>query len=120
MDKTLRELTIKVIKFRDSRNWKQFHTPKDVALSIVLEAAELMEHFQWKNEQEQKDHSVNNKELIGEEISDVLFYLLLLSNDLDIDITDVFKKKLTKSAKKYPVKKAKGNHKKYTELNDNI
>jgi NTP pyrophosphatase (non-canonical NTP hydrolase) len=113
---TLKELSEKVIAFRDARDWKQFHNPKDVALSLVLEAAEVMEHFQWKNSKEMEEHLKNNKGEIAEELADVMYWVLLMAHDFNIDIADAVKKKLEKTDKKYPVEKAKGKHTKYNKL----
>ena len=110
------KLTKKIIAFRDARDWKQFHNPKDSALSLVLEAAEVMEHFQWKNSEEMQKHVVEAKEEIGDELADVLFWVLLMSHDLDIDILKAVDKKMKQNEKKYPVKKAKGKHTKYNKL----
>lgn len=112
----IKSLTKRIIDFRDARDWKQFHNPKDVALSLVLEAGEVMEHFQWKNDKEIKEHLKKEKGEVAEELADVLYWVLLLSHDLDIDILKALKIKLEKNEKKYPVEKAKGNAKKYTEL----
>jgi len=105
-----------VVKFRDERDWKQFHNPKDCAISLSLEAAEVMEHFQWKNKEEVESYVENNSKEIGDELADVLYWVLLMSNDLEIDIADAFLKKLEKNGAKYPVDKSKGKHTKYTEL----
>lgn len=105
-----------VVKFRDERDWKQFHNPKDCAISLSLEAAEVMEHFQWKSKKEVAEYVKSHKAGIGDELADVLYWVLLMSNDLDIDIGDAFLKKLEANGKKYPVDKAKGKHTKYTEL----
>jgi NTP pyrophosphatase (non-canonical NTP hydrolase) len=113
---SLKDLQSKIIKFRDERNWRQFHKPKDLALSLVLEAAEVLEHFQWKDEEEVCDYIKDHKEDIGDEMGDVLAYLFQLADSLDIDLEQAFLLKLEKSAKKYPVEKAKGKHTKYTEL----
>jgi dCTP diphosphatase len=110
------KLTEKIVKFRDARNWKQFHNPKDVALSLTLEAGEFMEHFQWKNEKEIKEYVLKNREAIGDELADVLYWTLLAFYDLGIDPSKALEKKLIKNEKKYPVEKTKGKHKKYTEL----
>lgn len=110
------ELTKRIIAFRDARDWKQFHNPKDVALSLTLEASEVVEHFQWKNGKELEEYISTHKEHIGEELADVLYWVLLMSHDLGIDIVDALNKKLDKNEEKYAVEKAKGNHKKYTEL----
>lgn len=106
----------RIITFRDARDWKQFHNPKDLAISLMLESSEVLEHFQWKNEKEINEHVKNNKDEIAEELADVLNYLIILANDLDIDILSAEEEKVKKNEKKYPTEKAKGNHKKYTEL----
>jgi len=105
-----------IIKIRNDRNWKQFHNPKDLALSLVLEAGEVMEHFQWKDKQEVEKYIIDNKDEIGEEIADVLYWVLLMSHDLNINILEALQKKLKKIENKYPIEKSKDNHKKYTEF----
>lgn len=113
----LSQLVQKIIDFREARDWKQFHNPKDLALSLVLEATEVLEHFQWRNGDELDEYVQSNKNEISEELADVLYWVLLMSHDLDIDILDALSNKLTKNAEKYPVSKSKGSHAKYTELN---
>ena len=110
------KLTKKILAFRDERNWEQFHNPKDVSLSLVLEAAEVMEHFQWKSPAEIKEYVVSHKEEIGEELSDVLYWVLLLAHDLKIDLIGASEKKLEKNRKKYPVEKARNRHAKCDKL----
>jgi NTP pyrophosphatase (non-canonical NTP hydrolase) len=105
-----------IIKIRNDRNWKQFHNPKDLALSLVLEAGEVMEHFQWKDKEEVEKYIIDNKDEIGEEIADVLYWVLLMSHDLNINILEVLQKKLKKIEDKYPIEKSKGNHTKYNKL----
>lgn len=112
----IQRLTKEIISFRDRRKWKQFHNPKDVSLSLVLEATEVMEHFQWKSPEEINEHIKKNKQAISEELADVLYWVLLLSHDLKIDIEKSLDNKLKINNEKYPVKKSTGNHKKYTEL----
>ncbi|MEN9912847.1 MAG: hypothetical protein RLY66_255 [Candidatus Parcubacteria bacterium] len=112
----IEDLTKRILAFRDARNWKQFHNPKDMALSLVLEAAEVMEHFQWKNKEEMESYVKTNKKDIGEELADVLYWVLLMSNDLKIDVSSALQEKLKKNEEKYPVKKAKGKHVKYDKL----
>ncbi|RKY87515.1 nucleotide pyrophosphohydrolase [Candidatus Bathyarchaeota archaeon] len=112
----LDELVRRIINFRDARDWKQFHNPKDVAVSLCLEAAELLEHFQWKNKDEIEEYVKNNKEEIGEELADLLYWVLLMSHDLEINILDALDKKILKNEAKYPVEKAKGRHTKYNKL----
>lgn len=106
----------KIIEFRDARNWKQFHNPKDVAISLVLESSELLEHFQWKNKEEVNEHVITEKEEISHELADILYLVLLMSNDLDINIWEALIKKLWINNSKYPVEKSKDKHTKYTKL----
>ena len=115
-DSTLSELTKLAIAFRDERDWKQFHNPKDMALSLVLESAELLELMQWKNGAELFDHLSRNRAKLAEELSDVLFWVLAISHDNAIDLGEAFKQKLIENARKYPVEKAKGVSTKYTDL----
>jgi NTP pyrophosphatase (non-canonical NTP hydrolase) len=112
----MNDLTKKILKFRNERNWKQFHNPKDMAISLVLEASEVLEHFQWKNKEEMEEYIKTHKEHIAEELADVLYWVLLMSHDLKIDIIKASEKKLKKNIEKYPIIKAKGKHTKYTEL----
>ena len=115
-DATLSELTRLAIRFRDERDWKQFHNPKDMALSLVLESSEVLELMQWKNGEELSQHLETNRAQLGEELSDVLFWVLAMANDLSIDLGDAFRQKLIRNAQKYPIDKAKGVSTKYTEL----
>jgi NTP pyrophosphatase (non-canonical NTP hydrolase) len=110
------DLAKRIIDFRNARNWKQFHNPKDLALSLVLEATEVMEHFQWKNAKEMEEHLKNNKGEVADEMADTLYWLLLMSYDFDIDLLDALDKKLNKIEAKYPIEKAKGKHTKYNKL----
>ncbi|MDH5596504.1 MAG: nucleotide pyrophosphohydrolase [Candidatus Peregrinibacteria bacterium] len=112
----INDIVTKIIKFRDERDWAQFHNPKDVALSLALEASEVIEHFQWKNDNEVNEYVVSHKEEIGEELADVLYWVLLLSHDLKIDVIDALDKKMLLNEKKYPVEKSKGKHTKYNKL----
>ena len=114
--KNIKNLTKRIIAFREARNWKQFHNPKDVALSLVLEATEVMEHFQWKSKEEMEKYIGTNKSEISEELADVLYWVLLMSHDLEIDVLDALEKKILKNEKKYPVEKVKGRHTKYNKL----
>jgi len=117
MDKELNSILQKLLKFRRERDWEQFHRPKELAISIVLEAAELLEEFQWKTDEEIKKHlKGGGLENVKDEVADIAVYILLLSHDLEIDLMDAIKKKLKKNAEKYPVEKAKGSAKKYDKL----
>lgn len=112
----IKKLTNRIISFRNKRNWKQFHNPKDVSLSLVLEATEVMEHFQWKSAEEMQEHVKKHRTEISEELADVLYWVLLMSHDLKIDIKDALERKIAINEKKYPAAKAKGRHTKYNEL----
>jgi NTP pyrophosphatase (non-canonical NTP hydrolase) len=111
----IEELQKKVIAFRDARNWKQFHNPKDSAIALTMEANEVLEHFLWKNDQEMQEHIQVKKEAVGEELADTLYWVLLMCHDLDIDLIEAFEKKLLQNEKKYPVEKSNNSNKKYTE-----
>lgn len=115
--KNLKDLQSEIRKFCDDREWNQFHNPKDLSISLTLEAAELLEHFQWKNEDEVIKHLDKNKPEVASELADVFYWVLLIANKLDINLVEAFDKKMTVNALKYPVAEAKGNHNKYTELN---
>lgn len=112
----IEQITKKIRKFRDERDWKQFHNHKDVALSLVLEAAEVLEHFQWKSQEEVKSYGKSNKDELSDELADVTIYLLELADNLRIDLKKAVDRKMKKNALKYPIKKAKGVHTKYTKL----
>lgn len=109
MDELIKEITA----FRDERNWGQFHNPKDLAISLNLEASELLELFQWKSSEEAIEQ---NKDKLQDELADVLYYVLLMCNDLKIDPKQALLEKLQKNAEKYPVEKSYGSNKKYTDL----
>lgn len=112
----INEITGKIKHFRDERDWLQFHDPKNMAVSIMLEASELLEHFQWKTKAEVDAYIEKSRESVQEEIADISMYLFELADNLGIDLIDAMDKKLKKNAAKYPVAKAKGSHKKYTQL----
>jgi NTP pyrophosphatase (non-canonical NTP hydrolase) len=116
MSKEIKDLTKKIIEFRDARDWKQFHKPKDLAISLLIEASEVLEHFQWKSEAEIEEYVKKYKNEIAEELADVFNYLLLMAHDLGIDLIEAERNKIEKSEKKYPIEKAKGKHTKYNKL----
>lgn len=107
------ELITLINEFRDERDWRQFHNPKDLAISISLEASELLENFQWK---ESEDAIQKNKNDIEKELADILIYSLMLSSDLNLDVKNIIKKKLNENGHKYPVNKSKGSNVKYTNF----
>ena len=116
MNDRVQEIVQKIRKFRDERDWIQFHDPKNIAISITLESAELLEHFQWKDKEEVEQYIHKYKAKIQDEIADIAMYLFELSDNLDIDLLKSIERKLKKNAKKYPVRKAKGKHTKYNKL----
>ena len=117
-DKSLADLQAEIRKFCDDRDWDQFHNLKDLSISLLLEAAEVLEHFQWKNDEEMARHAIEKKHEVGEELADVFYWVLLLANKLDIDIVEAFEVKMAKNEAKYSITKAKGSHKKHNELVD--
>lgn len=112
----LRDLTRLAVNFRDQRDWKQFHNPKDMALSMALEVSEVIELMQWKNGDALRQHLQARREDLGDELSDVLYWVLTIAHDFGIDIAEAFRSKLIKSAAKYPIEKSRGRSSKYTEL----
>ncbi|MGB8853528.1 MAG: MazG-like family protein [Pirellulales bacterium] len=107
-------------RFRDARDWSQFHTPKDLAAAIAIEAAELQERFLWKSDKEiARDLKDNTKrDAIVEEVADVFLFALLLADRLKIDVGKAITDKLATNEQKYPVARARGNARKYTELRE--
>lgn len=107
---SIERITAALLKFRDDRDWKQFHNPKDLAIALNIESSELLENFLWKSADEA------NQEKVREELADVLAYALLLAKHFNFDIEDIVLEKIAKNALKYPAEKAKGSAKKYNEL----
>ena len=106
----IQELTEVLINFRNERDWEQFHKPKDLAIALNIEAGELLESFLWKSSEEAK------KEKVKEELADVFAYAFLLAEKYDFNVKEILLEKIKKNGEKYPVEKAKGTSKKYTEL----
>jgi NTP pyrophosphatase (non-canonical NTP hydrolase) len=107
---SIKVITEKLIKFRDERDWKQFHNSKDLALAISIEASEMLELFLWKDNEDFKIEDLK------EELADVIAFCLLLAEKHDLDVIQLLESKIKKNASKYPVDKAKGTSKKYTDL----
>lgn len=105
----IKKIIEQLLDFRDRRNWKQFHTPENLSKSIVIEATELLENYQWGND----NADIEN---VKEEVADIFGYLLLLCNDLDINLLEETKKKILKNNEKYPIDKSFGSSKKYNKL----
>ncbi len=104
------EIIQALLKFRNERDWEQFHNPKDLALALNVEAGELLEAFLWKNPADA------NPEKVKEELADVFAFAFLLADKYGFDVKQIVLNKVTENAEKYPVEKAKGTAKKYTEL----
>lgn len=109
-DEAFKSLKEQILAFRDARDWSQFHNPKDLAIALSVEAAELLEAYLWK-----KDHEAST-DAIRAELADVIIYAILFADSADIDIADAVRSKLEENGRKYPVGKAKGSARKYTEL----
>lgn len=106
----------RIREFRDARDWMQFHNPKNMAVSIVLEAAELLEHFQWTETGASDSRAGERRPQIEEEVADIAIYLLELCDNLGIDLEAAIHRKLDRNAEKYPADRARGSAKKYDEL----
>ena len=112
----IQQLIEKIKKFREERDWMQFHDHKNMAISIVIEASELLEHFQWKSKEEVEKYTSEHKDEIEEEIADIAIYLFELADNLGIDLVRAMEQKLSKNAEKYPADKARGKHTKYDKF----
>jgi NTP pyrophosphatase (non-canonical NTP hydrolase) len=115
MTDSLNELKQKLEEFVEARDWAQFHSPKNLAMAMIVEAAELVEHFQWNTEEESHVLSAEKREQVGHELADTFVYLLRISQVLDIDLIEAANKKIALNAVKYPVEKARGKNNKYTD-----
>lgn len=110
----LRSLRNALRVFAKDREWDQFHSPKNLAIAVSVEAAELLEHFQWRRNEEALDSATRNK--VAEEMADVLLYLIRLADKLDVDLLGAADRKMKANARKYPVETSRGSSKKYTGL----
>ncbi|WP_162055983.1 nucleotide pyrophosphohydrolase [Pontibacter pamirensis] len=110
------DLIDKIILFRDERNWKQFHSLKDLCLGIGIEVAELQELFLWKTEEQIETIKTEKKEQLSDELADIFIFLAYLSNDLGIDLDEAVLKKIEKNGLKYPRDRSLNSNKKYNEL----
>jgi dCTP diphosphatase len=113
---TLEELTVAVRRFMDEREWRQFHNPKDLAVGMSLECSELLEHFLWQNGAAVDQRAAERREEIRHEMADVAIYLIEMASVLEIDLGQAVLDKLEVNARKYPVEKARGSSRKYTEM----
>ena len=115
MADSLNELKQKLEDFVAERDWAQFHSPKNLAMAMIVEAAELVEHFQWNTEAESRVLSAEKREQVGHELADTFVYLLRISQVLNIDLIEAANNKIALNAVKYPVEKARGKNNKYTD-----
>ena len=106
----------RILKFRNDRDWGQFHTIKDLCLGLNIEVSELQEIFLWKDDKELKKTINTKKESIGDELAYIFIFLAYLSNDLNIDLNEAINRKIDKNGNKYPIAESRGSNKKYNEL----
>ncbi len=115
MADSLLDLRTRINTFVEERDWAQFHSPKNLAMAMIVEAGEVVEHFQWMTEQESGNLNAEEKEQVGQELSDTFVYLLRIAEVSGIDLIEAANKKIDINAKKYPVEQVKGSNAKYTE-----
>lgn len=113
--RSLDDLKNQLRAFADDRDWEQFHSPKNLAMALIAEAAELVEHFQWLTEAQSQALSAEQREQVAQELADVLLYLVRLADRLDMDLMDAAQRKLEINALKYPADKVRGSAKKASE-----
>ncbi len=116
MPDSLADLARQLAHFAEERDWQQFHSPKNLASALIVEAGELLEHFQWMTDEQSRDLSPERREAVGAEVADVLLYLIQLSSALGIDPVEAARSKLRVNALKYPVDRARGSSRKYDEI----
>jgi NTP pyrophosphatase (non-canonical NTP hydrolase) len=114
-DMTLQDLQQQLKAFAQERDWEQFHSPKNLAMALIVEAAELVEHFQWLKQSESERLPADKHQEVAYEMADILVYLLRLAERLDVDLLDAVQQKMKINASKYPADKVRGSKKKYTE-----
>lgn len=112
----INEIIEKIRKFNDERDWAQFHNHKDMAISLVLEAVELLDLFRWKSKEEVNEYVEKNKDKVSDELADVAMNVFEIADNVRIDLGEAIDKKMIKNAKKYPIDKAKGSCRKYNEF----
>jgi NTP pyrophosphatase (non-canonical NTP hydrolase) len=111
----LEELKQRLRAFARERDWEQFHSPKNLAMAMIVEAGELVEHFQWLTEQQSRTLDPSRREQVAQELADVFIYLVRLADRLEIDLLDAAARKIELNARKYPVERARGSARKYDE-----
>lgn len=116
MPNSIQELTAEICAFRDARDWKQFHNPKELAVAITAEAGELLQHFVWQSAEQSEKRIVERKGEIESEMADVAILLFELADNCGVDLAAAMRAKIARNEVRYPVDKAKGSNKKYNEL----
>lgn len=112
---TLQDLRMRLREFARERDWEQFHSPKNLAAALIVEAGELLEHFQWLTERQSEELPPKTRALVAEELADVLLYLVRLADRVDIDLAEAAAHKLRRNAEKYPADKVRASAKKYSD-----
>jgi dCTP diphosphatase len=118
MSDSLKELRTRINRFVHERDWEQFHSPKNLAMAMIVEAAELVEHFQWDTLEESRQLDEEKREKVAHELADTFVYLLRIAEVTGIDLIEATNRKIDLNAKKYPVDRAKGSNAKYTTYED--
>ncbi len=118
MDGAIESLTAALQQFAAERDWEQFHSPKNLAAALTVEAAELLEHFQWLTEEQSRNLAADKRTAVGHELADVFLYLLQIADKLQIDLAAAARQKLALNAVRYPAAQARGSSRKYSELQD--
>ena len=113
---TIEQITAEIRAFRDQRDWRQFHNPKEMAVAIAVEAGELLEHFTWKTAAQAEEIAQAKRSELAEEMADVAILLFEMADNVGVDLAVAMQAKLAANALKYPVHKARGSNRKYTEL----
>jgi NTP pyrophosphatase (non-canonical NTP hydrolase) len=116
MPNSLESLTREICAFRDARDWRQFHNPKELAVAITAEAGELLQHFVWQSPEQSERRVADRKPELASEMADVAILLLELADNCGIDLAEAIRAKLARNEERYPVSKARGSNKKYNEL----
>jgi dCTP diphosphatase len=118
MKDTLGDIAEKLRRFTEERDWDQYHSPKNLAMAMTVEVAELLEHFQWLTEEQSKDLPPEKKAQVAEEMADIQIYLIRMADKLGIDILDSVRGKISQNEKKYPTDRVRGDARKYNEYHD--
>lgn len=112
----LDQLKLRIRQFADERDWQQYHSPKNLAMALIVEAAELVEHFQWLTEEQSQTLAPEKLAQVSDELADIQIYLIRIADQLKVDLLEAVDKKIEKNAVKYPADKVRGSAKKYNEL----